>query len=579
MQSFNDLTGNALEQWFKELLMGELGFVDYFPSPGQIPLNRINPEIEAGHHLEIDALIRVHKTGVLLEYTGQRGDFRDKIKKFTRNANLFVKDGHLSLREKFKLFGIPDDKLDDFDEIEEWKFVYFGTHPDFDLRHYSRGDFPDFHFVRDRLYIFQPSELEYIRQLTNLIGGYGRNELLASLDFTPVHLGEPDENLRLDFIKADKKYVVGNSDTKADVYLVKFKIDQLLKLARVSRYEGLPFVLESTDSQNNYQRLLEDEKLSSIASNFIDNNKRKTFPNTITLALSNECEEVNEGQKLSIPKKYSSVDIIDGQHRLFGYTRKEVDQAVRQEAEILATALKFDTQEQEIIFKNAARVFCEINSTQAKVKKDLLYLIKYDVLGERNLHAASGKVILQCDKRDGILGGMFRISSLRRKNRLNFPSIGVVDIIDKEVTLLLSGIGLDDKKISQDHLQLIFKTDTDFTTKPEDYVNGAIILLERYFGHVRSAFPKDWIKDAETFLLTEAYMLAFVRFLRYWLFDLSETIEGIQDVLQSLKQRVDHLTQPDDSPSFPRNSDQIPSPESGYELVSTFLINLINHNE
>jgi DGQHR domain-containing protein len=389
-------------------------------------------------------------------------------------------------------------------------------------------------------------------------------------------MGNPDETLKLDFIKADKKYVVGNNGSKADIYLVKFKIDQLLELAKVSRYEGLPFVLESSDSQVNYQRLLEDEKLESIANGFINNNKRKTFPNTITLALSSECEEVESGRKLSIPKRYSSIDIIDGQHRLFGYTRQAVNQEVREEAEILATALKFDTLDPEVINKNAARVFCEINSTQAKVKKDLLYLIKYDVLGEKDYLAAAGKILLQCDRRDGVLGGMFKISSLRRKNRLNFPCIGVVDVIEKEITALLAGLDLNDDKAQESHIQTVFNVQDSFQDNPEGYINGAVPLLESYFSRVKTVFPRDWTKDAEAFLLTEAYILAFIRFLRHRLYGLSETIEGIQGVLYNLKSEVDELTQPDNSPSFPNNSDQLPHPEKGYEVVCAFLIDRIN---
>jgi len=578
MRSFNELTGDPLEQWFKELFVDELNFEDYYPSSGQIALNQLNPEFDVGHHLEVDGIMRIHKTCILFEYTGQGGNFRDKIKKFIRSANLFVQDKHLSLRDKFKLFNIPDDRLDDFEEVEDWKFVYFGVHAEFDLRAYRRADFPDVPYVRDRLYIFQPTQLEYIRQLTNLIGVYGKNELLATLEFTPSKLGEADENLRLDFIKADKKYVVGNGDTKADVYLVKFKIDQLLRMARVSRYEGLPFVLESGDSNDNYQRLLEDEKLQNIANNFIDNNKKKTFPNTITLALSSECLEIDAANKLSIPKKYSSIDIIDGQHRLFGYTRQEVDQQVRQEAEILATALKFNTTDQAVIAKNSARVFCEINSTQAKVKKDLLYLIKYDILGERNYLAAAGKVILQCDKRDKVLGRMFRISSLRRKNQLNFPCISVVEIIEKEITLLIEGLGVDDVKADEAHVKLVFDSQDDFLTNPDKYVEGAIILLERYFNHVRSVFSKDWVKDAETHLLTEPYIMSMVHFLRYRLFNLSETMEDIEASLQDLKSKVDSITTPADSPSFPPSNSSIPNPSEGYEAISEFLVSLVKES-
>jgi hypothetical protein len=107
LSAFYELEGTPLENWFADFLSRDLAFEHYYRSPGQIALTNLNPAFESGHNLEIDGILRIHKTCILLEYTAQHGQFRDKIKKFIRNCHLFVNDDHLNLRQKFQLFGIP----------------------------------------------------------------------------------------------------------------------------------------------------------------------------------------------------------------------------------------------------------------------------------------------------------------------------------------------------------------------------------------------------------------------------------------------------------------------------------------
>ncbi len=570
MKPFNELSGDHLEEWFKEFFIGELECENYFPSSGQIELCDLNPKYEKGNHLELDGIMRMHKTGILFEYTSQGGNFREKIKKFIRSAHIFINDQHLSLKDKFELYGIPAKQIVDFEEIESWKFVFFGTHPDFDLRNYSKGDFPDFPLISENLYIFKPTDTEYLRQLTNHIGKFAKNELFAVLNFSPSDLGETELHIKLDFIKANGKYVTGISDTKADVFLVKFKVNELLKIARVSRYEGIPFILEGKNKSDSYQRFLISEKLESIGTKFINDNKRKTFPNTITIALTNEC--VVENNKLVIPNKFCSLDIIDGQHRLFGYTHPSVSEGIRSEAEILASAIQFRDASPQVVYQNSAKVFCEINSTQAKVSKYLLYSIKYEILGDRDYLAIAGKILLECNRRDNILGNMFLTSSLKRRNKLNLPSFDVVKTVDEELVKFVQGHGIDGAEASNELLEEIFEvnvfSDTDM------FIKNAVALLERFFNSVKAIFNKDWIANGETLLLSESYFLAFIRYLRLLLFNEHIKVDDIKDVIIRLKLKIDSITEPNNSPSFPLKHPDLPSNEDDVSKIFEFLRNL-----
>lgn len=569
--SFYELTGTPLENWLANFFSKGLEFSDYYKSPGQIALNILNPAIEPGHHLEIDGVLLIHKTCLLLECTNQQGGFRDKIKKFIRNCHLFVNDEHLSLREKFALFGIPQHKLDDFEEIENWKFVYFGTHPDFDLKNYGGNDFPDHPLIARHLFIFRPSQLEYLRQLTNAIGKFARNELLALLYFNPTDLGDVDESFSMDFIKADGKFVSSESTLKADVYLLKFKVNHLLEIAKVSRFEGLPFIMEDPNGQKNYQRMLLEEKLGNIAAKFIGGNKKKTFPNTITLSLSGDCEEA--GGKLRIPKKYSSIDIIDGQHRLFSYTNSDVSDDVRAHAEILATAIKFraTTTNADLVTKSAARVFCEINSTQAKVSKDLLYLIKYEVLGDRDYPAAAGKILLDCDKRSGALNGLFAVNTLRRNNKLNKTPVNIIQLIESEIVPFLKGEGLYQVKVNPGNFDMLFDN-LKYEDNPSEFLNKAVGIIEQYYNLVKSTFPKDWVINADTVLVSENYIIALMRFFRFQLYNELKPLADIRQILFNVKGGIDLLTGANNSPSFPIESVVIPSSDDTVDSIFSFLL-------
>jgi DGQHR domain-containing protein len=575
INSFDGLIDKPLENWFQNLFKNELKLIDYFPSPGQISLSDLDPGQSPGHHLELDGILLINKTCLVLEYTGQSSSFTDKIKKFTRNCNLLINSSHLTLTEKFKLLGVPDDRLIDFEEVNQWKFVYFGTSLKFESENYSRSTFPDYPIIQSSLFLFNYSQIEYLRQLTNLIGEFAKNEFLAALNFLPIDLDEVEESFYLDFIKAENKIIATDTTIKADVYLLKFKISELLRIARVSRYEGIPFIFE--DENVNYQRLLIESKLKNIANNFILNNKRKFFPNTITIVLTQDCnvETISSNLKLKIPKKFSSIDIIDGQHRLFGYTKSSINDATRNDSEILATAIRFQTTDKKQINRNAAKVFCEINSNQAKVKNNLIYLIKYDVLGERNEAAIAGKVILLCNNRPdkNALGNIFLTNSLKKKNKLGYPCIPITTIIDNDLIPLIKGLNTNGVAINETLYESIFdNTRIYYNLNPDKLNNKVKTIMEIYFSYVKSTFKNDWCEDTNSYLISSKYISAFIRILRYNLFEQGKTLTDMLLVLKNLKIEVDTVVIPTiKKPSFPKGNLLIPSTKHGINTIFEFL--------
>ena len=91
-KDFKTISGEELERWFLSLFKTSLGFTDYYPSPGQIQLSKLGVKGGGGSHLELDALMFVNDTAIILEYTSQADSPDKKINQpendlFQKNQN------------------------------------------------------------------------------------------------------------------------------------------------------------------------------------------------------------------------------------------------------------------------------------------------------------------------------------------------------------------------------------------------------------------------------------------------------------------------------------------------------------
>jgi DGQHR domain-containing protein len=569
--SIQDLQGEELENWFKDLLKDKLKLGEFYPRSGQIELNQLIPGSPRGHHLEIDGVLLIKQTAILMEFTGEKTGLRNKIKKFTRHCNLFL-SSEKPLGEKFGLFqSIPSEKIPDFEEVTDWRFVFFGTSDEIEKNNLRPQDFLDYPRVRDLLRIFGIRNIEYISQLTNLINQYAKYEFLSSLNFSPEYLGE-NQLLEKKFLCLENKFVTESNDIRADIYLLKFNVKELLKIGRVSRYEGIPFALE-TEDKGQYQRFLVENKLSNIANNFLKNNRRKAFPNTITIVLSNECR-IDETREdiLLIPNRYSSVDIIDGQHRIFAYADSSISQEVIEHSCILASAIKFRTTDSNESTRLAAKIFCEINSKQAKVKNSLLYLIKFDVLGDLDPIALAGKVVLECNKGNSALGDIFLTNSLVKKNKFSMKPIPIVTIVDQDLNSFMNGEGVDCELESTEFTNIFGHTKEHLLRNPEVWWRKGKNILEQYFNSIRRTFPHDWKNNSDSLILSAKYISAFIRLLAHYLIDEDVPLSEMSIKLADLKTGVDNITSPAaNQASFPKGNDNIPSTKFGINKIYEFL--------
>lgn len=209
---------------------------------------------------------------------------------------------------------------------------------------------------------FNEEHIDYFYSLFAQIGPSAKYQLLGNL-FEGQEIPELDN-----LVPAVEGRMGGHT-----YYSFSIEPEKLLKLSYVLHRNKANINMMPT-----YQRLIKKSRLNAVH-DFIENGGY--FPNSIVISIdSKKCnfERANKqvGTTLSkvgilhLPKKYRSMFIIDGQHRLYGYT---------------ASDFKKTNTVPVVAFMNLSRseqvkIFMQINENQKAVSKDLRNTLNADLL-------------------------------------------------------------------------------------------------------------------------------------------------------------------------------------------------------
>jgi DNA sulfur modification protein DndB len=210
---------------------------------------------------------------------------------------------------------------------------------------------------------FQEEEIKYYLELAHHLGPAVQYQLLGNL-FQGQKIPELENK-----IPALRGKLGGHT-----FYLFSIEPQKLLKIA---------YVLHRTEANKEmmptYQRIIKKERLKAI-DNFLTNGG--FFPNSITISvdsdkplqfdLSNtQCEDsVCRIGILSLPQRYRSAFIIDGQHRLYGYTKSKYKNINT------VPVVAFENLDRE----KQVELFMQINENQKTVAKNLRNTLNADLL-------------------------------------------------------------------------------------------------------------------------------------------------------------------------------------------------------
>lgn len=211
---------------------------------------------------------------------------------------------------------------------------------------------------------FNQDDIEYYEQLSDNLGFAAKYQLFGKL-FENQHIPE---------LKNKVPAIKGKISSGYEFYSFSIEPESLLKIG---------FVLHRTetnsDTANAYQRLIKKTRLNSIG-NYINNGGY--FPNSIIINIETPTNKPLQFDKASLmshdsetdlgvlhlPKRYRSAFIIDGQHRLYGYTKADLS------SRHLVPIVAFHNLPQE----EQTKIFVDINHQQKSVPANLLRSIMAD---------------------------------------------------------------------------------------------------------------------------------------------------------------------------------------------------------
>ncbi|MDJ0520197.1 MAG: DGQHR domain-containing protein [Trichodesmium sp. MO_231.B1] len=350
------------------------------------------------------------------------GKINTKYKKFINQINIIKK---LEFSDDiWQNLGIKQQSIRKFRNIQSIKGFFITTTKErFDL------NLPK---VED-VVVFYKSDFLRLSEYSQNIRRWTRNYFLDK--FSLVHrthnsisIYEKDHELIRSTNKQISKKYEDNDAPLSDLYTFTISPYEILDIVHVYRQDELPSLQDS--STYNYQRPLNPDKLKEIRKNLLTDCDF-IFPSNILVILSKECKYMKDGDGnscLYIPKKYGSISVIDGQHRLFSYADEKVKLIMQDDCKIMVTAVSFRTEVQEIITKFSARVFIEINLNQTKVEMAHIDKIAYE-LGSNDPKVIATKIIVTLNTRQNFRG-FFDIASDKTNKGIIEAGI-IIDAIKK----------------------------------------------------------------------------------------------------------------------------------------------------
>ena len=210
---------------------------------------------------------------------------------------------------------------------------------------------------------FDYDTVQYYGALVEHLGKAGRYQLLGNLF----------QNTKIQGLENRVPAIKGKMGGLT-YYAFLIEPEKLLKMAYVLHRNKANHLLMPT-----YQRLIKKERLKAIRT-FVNNGGY--FPNSLIVSIdtsgdnlrfdqnSQNFEAVSKTGVLYLPQKYHSIYVIDGQHRLYGYS----------ESEYASTNVIPVVAFENLASERQVEMFMEINENQKSVSKSLRNTLNIDLL-------------------------------------------------------------------------------------------------------------------------------------------------------------------------------------------------------
>lgn len=211
--------------------------------------------------------------------------------------------------------------------------------------------------VEENIIILKDSNINYYQKLVRHLKQGAKYQLLA-------HAFRDEKIKGLSLVVPATKGKVG----KLIFYNFLIKPFDLLKIAYISHKKG-----DYIDDFDSYQRMLQPSRLKQIGA-YIDDGGQ--FPTNIVVNIKtskkvrfDKIENIGTSSygQLYLPSQFASAWIIDGQHRLYGYSYSKRSEKKGEDTTVFPVLAYINKPAEE-----EARMFISINCEQVKVSRNLL---------------------------------------------------------------------------------------------------------------------------------------------------------------------------------------------------------------
>lgn len=323
--------------------------------------------------------------------------------------------------------------------------------------------------------IIKENKLDYYENLSKQIGTSSKYQLLAE-----IFEGQGIKNLNC------KIPAIRSKSNGKVFYSFLIEPSKLLPIAFVAHK------LKTDSEIKSYQRIIQKKKLEQIKK-YITRDKG-IFPNSIILNFRTKekglnfdlMEKQEESSKakfgiLHLPAKYKSAWIIDGQHRLYGFTDTE------EAKKVLIPIIAFEN----LNSSDQSTYFVDINSKQTSVPKNLLQELYSSLFWESDKE--DDKLLALISKICSDLGNDLdspiynKIKSSNSSDGRNVPiTLNTLTDALKKYKLIAEVDIKNNKIISHKALYNIKEPCMD------NSLNRAKIILKKYFNYFKEGIPNNW---------------------------------------------------------------------------------------
>jgi DGQHR domain-containing protein len=338
------------------------------------------------------------------------------------------------------------------------------------------------------VHVWDEQQLSYYEAVADALGHYAKYEIIDSLG-----IPTSEEALKDTVLGIKLEQPKPQSTNKTEMYMFTLPAEKLLKTCVVLRKaQGSAFA---------YQRILSKKRLPKIGS-FVGT-PEALIPTNIVVHLGDSfaIEEIPTDLKdcrgnkviparhdhqlvaITFPLKYGSMELIDGQHRLFGFIH--ADDATRKSFNLVVLGIR------SLDEKRRSRTFVAINDNARRVDANLVAYLRHtndEKTCQQNADLMAIKIVLELNK----------VSPFRN-------SIRLFDVGRQRLTLKgLSGYDLRGLVAPKGLLRKYYTQN-----RSKQYIRA----LRTYFSVVREKFPTEW-SDPNTYIIaTNRGITAFLKLL------------------------------------------------------------------